>query len=228
MRRALILVVLAAFAAGCGGSGPDSKTLTIVVNASFSKTPYVANTIANGARLGVLELPASSTLTAGDNNYTIKVVEYDTGGSPVTSVANVRRAVAEDAIAIVDEGTGVDASWPLANKAHIPIGIAYQGGVGLVDSAKRPNVFRIAPTDHGVAFRLAEYLIPKGLKVALLHDDSGYGQQGADALDQAFGSNPESVATRLALPSAATDLAPQLLAAKRSGATAVLVGRRNP
>ena len=210
MRRALILVVLAAFAAGCGGSGPkNSKTLTIVVNASFSKTPYVADTIANGARLGVLELPGSRTLTAGDNNYTIKVVKHDTGGSPVTAVANVRRAVAEDAIAIVDEGTGIDASWPLANKAHIPIGIAYQGGVGLVDPAKRPNVFRVAPTDHGVAFRLAEYLIPKGLKVALLHDDSGYGQQGADALDQAFGSNPESVATRMTLPSAATDLAPQ-------------------
>ena len=60
--------------------------------------------------------------------------------------------------------------------------------------------FASHPTDHGVAFRLAEYLIPKGLKVALLHDDSGYGQQGADALDQAFGSNPESVATRLAAP----------------------------
>lgn len=229
MRRALILVVLAAVAAGCGGSGPKtSKTLTIVVNASFSKTPYVGDTIANGAQLGVLELPGGNTLTAGDTDYTIKVVKYDTGNSPVTAVSNVRRAVAADAIAIVDEGTGVDASWPIANRAHIPIGIVYQGGVGLVDPAERPNVFRIAPTDHGVAFRLAEYLIPKGLKVALLHDDSGYGQQGGAALDQAFGSNPEAVATRGTLPSGATDLAPQLLAAKRAGATAVLVWAQGP
>jgi branched-chain amino acid transport system substrate-binding protein len=231
VRRApILLAVLACLAAGCGGSssGSKSQTLTISVNASFSKTPYVADTIANGAKLAVLELPNSGTVTIGGTAYTLKVVKYDTGGSPVTAVSNVRRAVDADALAIVDEGTGVDASWPLANKAHIPIGIVYQGGVGLVDPARRPNVFRIAPTDHGVAFRLAEYLIPKGLKIALLHDDSGYGQEGAAALDQAFGSNPKSVSTKLTLPSAATDLAPQLLAARRSGATAVLVWAQGP
>ena len=76
----------------------------------------------------------------------------------------------------------------------MPIGIVYEGATGLVDPKTRPNVFRIAPTDHGIAFRLAEYLVPKGLKVALLTDDSGYGEQGRAALDQAFGSNPEAVA----------------------------------
>jgi branched-chain amino acid transport system substrate-binding protein len=229
VRRSLLIVLLAAVAAGCGGSGPtSSQTLTIVVNASFSKTPYVADTIANGTQLALLELPEGNSFIAGGTDYTVKVVQDDTGGSPVTAVANVRQAVAADAIAILDEGTGVDASWSIANKAHIPIGIVYQGGVGLVDPAHRPNVFRIAPTDHGVAFRLAEYLIPKGLKVALLHDDSGYGQQGATVLDRAFGSNPEAVATRLTLPSAATDLAPQLLAARRAEATAVLVWAQGP
>jgi branched-chain amino acid transport system substrate-binding protein len=226
-RASILLFAVAALASGCGGAS-DTKTLTIVVNASFSKTPYVADTISNGAKLGVLELGPEGTMRIGDTNYAVKVVEYDTGGSPATAVANVRRAVAANALAIVDEGTGVDASWPIADKADIPIGIVYQGGIGLVDAATRPNVFRIAPTDHGVAFRLAEYLIPKGLKIALLHDDSGYGQQGAKALDEAFGGNPESVVTRMTLPSAATDLAPQLLAARRAGATAVLVWAQGP
>ncbi len=54
----------------------------------------------------------------------------------------------------------------------------------------RPNVFRIAPTDHGIAFRLAEYLIPKHLKVALLHDDSDYGAAGAKELKRAFAGEP--------------------------------------
>ena len=231
MRRALplSLLLLVALGAGCGGSsGSEPKTLTIAVNASFSKTPYVGETMANGAKLAVLELPDQGTLRAGGNDYRLKVVKYDTGGSPVTAVTNVRKAVAADAIAILDEGTGVDASWEIANKAHIPIGIVYQGGRTLVDPATRPNVFRIAPSDHGIAFRLAEYVIPKGLKVALLHDDSGYGRQGAESLDQAFSSNPEAVATRITLPSAANDLAPQLLAAKRSGATAVLVWAQGP
>ena len=72
----------------------------------------------------------------------------------------------------------------------------------LVDAVERPNVFRIAPTDHGTAFRLAEYLIPKGLKVGLVVDDSVYGQEGAKALGESFASNPESVAINLTVPAA--------------------------
>ena len=45
----------------------------------------------------------------------------------------MRQAIADGAVAIVDEGTGINASWRLANDADRPIGITYQGGVGLVD-----------------------------------------------------------------------------------------------
>ena len=65
----------------------------------------------------------------------------------------MRRAIDDGAVAIVDEGTGVDATWQLAQRADVPIGIIYDGGTGLVDAETRPNVFRIAPTDHGIAFR---------------------------------------------------------------------------
>jgi branched-chain amino acid transport system substrate-binding protein len=223
-RAGLILVICVAALTGCGGSSPHSaQTLVIAVNASFSKTPYVAETIANGASLAVLELQQAGPFDIGGTSYKLEVKRFDTGGSPLTAVSNVRRAVSEHAIAILDEGTGVDASWEIARAAQIPIGILYQGGIDLVDPTRRPNVFRIVPTDHGIAFRLAEYLIPKGLKIALLHDDSGYGQEGAGALDQAFAHSPEAVATRLTLPSTASDLAPQLLSARRSGATAVVV-----
>jgi ABC-type branched-subunit amino acid transport system substrate-binding protein len=126
-------------------------------------------------------------------------------------------------VAVIDEGTGVDASWRIAADADLPLCITYQGGVGLVDERARPNVFRIAPTDRGISFRLAEYLIPKGLKVALMTDDTGYGDQGDAALDRSFGSNPEAVAVRIRLPSGALDVAPQVLRARRSGATGLLV-----
>ena len=99
----------------------------------------------------------------------------------------------------------------------------FDGGTGLVDPAKRPNVFRIAPTDHGIAFRFAEYLIPKKLKIAFLTDDTGYGREGLAALDHAFSQNRDSVAARIQVPSTATDLAPQIVQARRSGATALLV-----
>ena len=220
IRLLVLLGALAALAVGCGGKGSDKeKTLTIAVNAPFSKTPYVGETIADGAELAA----SSASVDAKGTRYNLRIKRYDTGLSARTAVANVRRAIADGAVAIVDEGTGVDASWRLARDADIPLAVTYQGGEGLIDPIGRPNVFRVAPTDHGMSFRLAEYLIPKKLKVALVTDDSSYGQEGKKALDESFGANPESVAMRLTVPEGAPDLAPQVLRARRAGATGLLV-----
>ena len=222
MRRLLWVVGLCAVLVGCGGdekSADKTKTVTIAVNAPFSRTPYVGQTIADGA-----ELAASKAGVEVDGvKYRFQIKRYDTGLSPSTAVRNVRKAIADGAVAIVDEGTGVDASWQLARDKDIPLAVTYQGGDGLIDAVKRPNVFRIAPTDHGMSYRFAEYLIPKKLKVALITDDSSYGQEGAKALDEAFSENPDSVAAKLTVPAAAPDLSPQVLRARRAGATALLV-----
>lgn len=215
MTRTLAAFVLglALFTAGCGGSSSRPAAL-IVVDAPFSTSSYRAETIAKGVELGAQNKQK--------NGMQFRVQRLDNAGSAAASVRNVRRAVAEHAVAIVSDGTGVDASWQIANRAKIPICVVFDGGGGLVDPARRPNVFRIAPTDRGIAFRYAEYLIPKKLKVAFLTDDTGYGLAGRAALDNAF-SGSRSVAARIDLPTDATDLAPQVLVAHRSGATALLV-----
>ena len=219
--KALALVALSLLA-GCAGDDDDDsvKTLTIAVNAPFSRSPYVGDTVARGVELGASRVGEIQTK---DGRYRLEVRRLDNALSPRRAVRNVRRAVADDVVAIVDEGTGVDASWRIARDAGIPVAITYQGGIGLVDAEERPNVFRIAPTDRGIGFRLAEYLIPKGLRVALLTDDTGYGDEGRAILDRTFGANPEAVATEVRLPSAAPDLAPQVLKARRADATALLV-----
>ena len=223
MRRLLALLVIGGVAAGCGGDGPSgsTKTLLIAVNAPFSRTPYVGITIANGAELAAKG--PSGVVNTKDGKFSFRVKRYDTGLSARTAVANVRRAVADGAVAIIDEGTGINASWRIANDANVPICVAFQGGQGIVDADERPNVFRIAPTDHGVAFRLAEYVIPKERRIALIGDDSDYGQQGLKALGEAFSSNPGSVAVRLTVPTRAPDLAPEVLRARRARAAALIV-----
>ena len=224
MKKGLVLCAVVVALSGCGGSGKKpGGTLLVAVDAPFSRSPYIGETIANGVQLAVDEINAGGGVTTNAKAYQLKVKRYDNALSPRQALANARRAIADGAIAIVDDGTGVDAAWKVANAAHVPIAITYGGGLGLVDPVKRPNVFRIAPTDHGIAFRLAEYMIPKGLKVALLHDDTTYGQEGASALDAAFARNSSSVATRLTLPAGDSDLSPQVLRARRSGATALLV-----
>ena len=221
MRRLVVVLGLCAVLAGCGGdkSSDRAKTVTIAVNAPFSRTPYVGQTIADGAALAA----SKSAIDVNGVKYRFRIKRYDTGLSPSTAVRNVRKAIADGAVAIVDEGTGVDASWQIARDADVPLAVTYQGGEGLVDAAKRPNVFRIAPTDHGMSFRWAEYLIPKKLKVALITDDSSYGQEGAKALDESISENPESVAVKMTVPADAPDLSPQVLRARRAGATALLV-----
>jgi ABC-type branched-subunit amino acid transport system substrate-binding protein len=150
----------------------------------------------------------------------------DTGLSPARAVSNMRRAVGRHAVAVVDEGTGIDASWRVANESGMPVGVVFEGGKQIVDPVTRPDVFRIAPTDHGIAFRLAEYLIPKKLKLALMHDDSDYGAAGEQALTAAFSQNRSSVAIDETLPSDALDLGPQVLRARRAHATGLLVWGR--
>jgi branched-chain amino acid transport system substrate-binding protein len=223
MTKGLVLVLGLLALSGCGGAAKKSGTLLIAVDAPFSRSPYVGQTIANGIQLAVDEVNAGGGIASKDTNYQLKVKRYDNALSPRQALANARRAIADGAVAIIDDGTGVDAEWQVANDAHVPIGITYGGGLGLVDPVKRPNVFRIAPTDHGIAFRLAEHTIPKGLKLALLHDDTTYGQEGARALDKAFSHNASSVTLKLTLPAGDTDLSPQVLRARRSGATALLV-----
>ena len=88
---------LCAVLAGCGGNkGSDkSKTVTIAVNAPFSRTPYVGQTIADGAAL------AASKAAADVNGvkYRFRIKRYDTGLSPSTAARNVRKAIADGAVA---------------------------------------------------------------------------------------------------------------------------------
>jgi branched-chain amino acid transport system substrate-binding protein len=221
-----VVIILAAIACvasvGCGGDDEGGRPLYVYVNAPFSGAPYIGETMARGVELGA-RLVNGPGLNVDGKSYVLRVKRVDNRLSPQSAVANVRRAVGDgSAVAIIDEGTGVDASWRVAADANLPVCITYQGGIGLVDPDQRPNVFRIAPTDHGLAFRLAEYILPKGLKIALLVDDSTYGQEGEKALEIAF-RGQKSVVAKIDLPASATDVAPQVLRARRAGANALLV-----
>jgi ABC-type branched-subunit amino acid transport system substrate-binding protein len=223
-RIALLALVLPVLAS-CGGTHETTKHLLVVVNAPFSSTPYLGRAIENGTRLAAAQVNTVG-VRVGDNHYLLTVRTMDNDLSAARAVSNVRRAVSDGAIAIVDEGTGVDASWRIAARKGVPICVVFAGGQSLVDAATRPNFFRIAPTDHGIAFRLAEYLIPKHLKVALLHDDSDYGTAGAKQLTRAFADDRGSVAIDETLPADALDLSPQILRARRAHAAALLVWGR--
>ena len=231
MRRlAFLLAGLALLGAGCGGKSSSGAAghLVMAVDVPVTGSPYVAQTIRQGVELATSNLNGGGGVRVGDKSYLLDVKLYDNHLSARTAVEDARRAIGAGAVTIVTDGTGVDATWQLAKRAGVSIAITHDGGTGLVDAETRPNVFRIAPTNHGIAFRYAEYLIPKKLKIGLLSDDSAYGREGAADIDRAFSGNPEAVALKLTLPAGQTDLTPQILRARRSGATALLVWGQPP
>jgi len=231
VRRLVILLAgVALLAAGCGGSTKSSspKNLVIAVDVPVTGSPYIAQTIRQGVELATSNLNGGGGVRVGKQGYMLRVKLYDNHLSARQAVEDTRRALDAGAATIVTDGTGVDATWQLAKQKGVSLSITYDGGSGLVDAEKRPNVFRIAPTNHGIAFRYAEYLIPKKLKVGLLSDDSAYGREGASDVAKAFSENPESVALKLTLPAGQPDLSAQILRARRSGATALLVWGQPP
>jgi branched-chain amino acid transport system substrate-binding protein len=229
-RLAFLVAGVALLAAGCGksSSGEAAGSLVIAVDVPVTGSPYVAQTIRQGVELATSNLNSGGGIRVGSKSYLLKVKVYDNRVSATRAVQDARQALDAGAVTIITDGTGVDATWPLAKAKGVSIGITYDGGSGLVDPQKRPNIFRIAPTNHGIAFRYAEYLIPKGLKVALLSDDSAYGREGGSEIAHAFSGNPRSVALKLTLPAGQTDLTPQILRARRAGATALLVWAQPP
>lgn len=225
MRRTALVVVLLVLLAGCNSEDKAaSDTATIVVSAPFSKLPSVAKPIEQGTRLAVERLNKAGQLKLHGRTVRLRVRIADDEGSPTTAAGIIRKAASDGAVAVVAEGTGVDVAWEDAKRAGLPIGIVYQGGEGLVDAAARPNVFRIAPTNRGAAFRLAEHLVPKNVKLALVHDDSPYGSAGGAALDKAFARNRSSVVADLQVSAGpGADPAPQVLNARQAGAGALVV-----
>ena len=141
MRRALpLLVVLVVALSGCGGSKKQSQTLIVAVDAPFSRSPYIGQTIARGVELAASEINVSG-LPTSKGSYQLKVKRYDNALSPRKALANVRRAIRDGAVAIIDDGTGVDASWQIARDAGVPIGITYDGGRGSSTSSSARMCF---------------------------------------------------------------------------------------
>src|SRR3954464_3815077 len=105
---AAILVAFALVAAGCGGgsNSGDTRTIVVAVDAPFSKSPFIGNTIANGVQLAADQLEAQG-LSVDGHSYRIRILHLDNALSPSQAVSDTRRALREHAAAIVTDGTGV-------------------------------------------------------------------------------------------------------------------------
>ena len=219
MKR-LGLVFLVFLLTGCGG---DGDAVPVVVSAPVSTEPWIANSISNGARLAVDEINRRGGFRLKGGQKKLKLVVLDNASSPATALANAREAVSRHAAVLLTDGTGATAVADVTDAAKLPAFILFNGGASLIDPARHPSMFRLAPADAIMTRRLADYIANQQPKVALLTDDSAYGEQGRAALRDAFKIDEVQVVSDQTIPRRASDLAPQVLAARRSGAGKLIV-----
>ncbi|MDX6197861.1 MAG: branched-chain amino acid transport system substrate-binding protein [Actinomycetota bacterium] len=227
MIRRLVLALLVLAAAACSGSsgGADGTQgdVVIVVSAPLTAQPWIGRFAERGAQLAAKELNAAG----GAAGHHVVVDVLNNGGSPQQAVANARTAVAKHALALIIDGVGAIASADVTDPASLPVFIVFEGGASLVDAHQRPTLFRMAPANKPMATRLSDYLSEKVKVAGLLADDSTFGREGAAQTRVAFQRNEIRLVSDSSVPEGTSDVAAQVLEARRNGAKALVIWARS-
>jgi branched-chain amino acid transport system substrate-binding protein len=180
----------------------------------------------NGIRLAVQEINA----IGGINGRTIELIERDDqannelGAKIATELTRMKVAAS---IGIVNTGVGL-ASIDVYQQARIPLMIAVSTGPVLTRRYAPPSsavnfIFRVSPTMDLEARMLAADLKKRGIsKVALLADDTPYGDSGANAFADASRQAAVELVTTQRFKIGETDMTRQMKSARAAGAQAVV------
>jgi ABC-type branched-subunit amino acid transport system substrate-binding protein len=217
----LLLFAAPACTSGAGSAATEGEVL-VVVSAPLTAQPWIGRFAERGAQLAADQLNRSG----GAAGRKVLVSVLDNGGSPQRAVANAHTAVAKGAVALITDGVGAQAVAAVTDPVSLPVFIVFEGGSSLVDARTRPTLFRMAPANKPMATRLSDYLSERTKVVGLLSDDSTYGREGAAQSRLAFKRNEITVASDDTVPEGASDVASQVLAARRAGAKVLVVWAR--
>ena len=168
--------------------------------------------------------------SGGINGHPLRVIIYDTQGEETLAVQKFMRLVMQDRVLAVigPSRTGTSlAVAPLAERYRVPL-ISCAAGIKIVEPVK-PYVFKTAQSDRLAVKKIYQYLKKKGLtRVAILTVSNGFGQSGREELKRlAPDYGIKVVADELFGPKD-TDMKPQLIRIRKTGAQAVICWGTNP
>jgi ABC-type branched-subunit amino acid transport system substrate-binding protein len=198
------------------------------VSAPVTTTPWIADFERTGAELAAAQVNAAGGVKFGNQSHDVRIEMRDNGGSPQRVVADAQTAVSEHAAALIIDGVGAKAVADVTDPAHLPVFVVFDGGESFIDAKAHPTLFRMAPADQPMAMRLADYLAGKKPKIGLLTDDTGFGADGSASMKPAFARDKISIVSQATVPSAAADVSTQVLAARRAGASTLVVWASAP
>jgi ABC-type branched-subunit amino acid transport system substrate-binding protein len=222
-RWGVIVIAALALLVACGGRTASGDGVPVIISAPVSTEPWIARSLERGARLAVEDVNERGGVRVGGEERPLELVVLDHAGSPANALAHARQAVRDRAAVLITDGTGVTSVADVTDAAKLPVFICFEGGQDLIEPQLRPSLFRLAPADAVLARRLADYIANALPKVAMITDDSGYGEQGRKALSESFAVDNVKVVSDQVIQRRARDVAPQVLAARRAGADRLVV-----
>ncbi|MBM3554983.1 MAG: hypothetical protein FJX47_05460 [Alphaproteobacteria bacterium] len=180
-----------------------------------------------------IELALDDYLKASPK-HKVELVVYNDEANPQKAVAFVQRLISNDrvsaVIGTVNSGN-VAAFAPLLQEAKIPlmIGPAVATNLTLQFIDKKPSfIFRCALVEKYQLDKMLDWAIAGKKKIGLLHGTSGYGQFVAAEVQKGIAErNTQLVGVESAAPNV-TDMTPQVLKLKESGADLVLLFHESP
>ncbi len=205
----------------------SAQTLRIGLTGPFSGgSSPMGESMRNGVRLAAEEINA----TGGIHGQAIELIERDDQASNEVGARiadELTRMKVAATIGIVNTGVGL-ASIDAYQKAKIPLMVAVSTGPALTRRYAPPAspvnfIFRVSPTLDLEAKILAADLKKRGIeRVALLADDTPYGDSGAAAFADAVRHAGLTLVTVQRFKIGDNDMTRQLRSARSSGAQAIV------
>lgn len=214
--------------AACGGASNGSAgsgggaTILIGLNVPVTADAYVNGVITRGAELAVKEQNAKGVVING-KHYTLTLKTYDDNNQPATAAQNVQNAISDGAVAVVEDGIGAAASAAKSQAAGVPEIVITNGFTALTDPTNRPSIFRIAVANDASATLLGTYAVQTSKRVAVIHDDTDSGRDGATQLADALATAGGTASPSIEVPATSATFDSQLDEVKASGAGALAI-----
>ena len=180
-----------------------------------------------GFNRGVIFAVDAINAAGGVKGRKIEVITRDTQGDPTKAVNATQELISQAKVhglwGPVNSGEAL-ATTPIMARAKMP-NIHPCVVETLIDTAKYPNAFRMAPSNSQWDDAVRGYClnILKAKKVAVIGDTTGYGVTAVGASVAAFKKDGADVVYQANIDSTQPDMTPDLLRARNAGAEVIAV-----
>jgi branched-chain amino acid transport system substrate-binding protein len=187
--------------------------------------PSSAPTI--GFNRGVIFAVDAINAAGGVKGRKIEVITRDTQGDPTKAVNATQELISQAKVHAlwgpVNSGEAL-ATTPIMARAKMP-NIHPCVVESLIDPAKFPNAFRMAPSNSQWDDAVRSYClnILKVKKIAVIGDTTGYGVTAVGASVAAFKKDGADVVYQANIDATQPDMTPDMLRAKNAGAEVIVV-----